>query len=79
MSHRSGVALINLTEIMNSGWRRLAHWCFVKKRALTPGRIDQMLVIISMRLKGDLKWRSVCSDPHCSVDFVLLCNLIDIN
>ena len=53
MSHRSGVALINLTEIMNSGWRRLAHWCFVKKRVLTPGRIDQMLVIISMRLKID--------------------------
>ena len=35
--------------------------------------------IISMRLKGDLNCRSACSDPHCSVDFVLLCNLIDIN
>ena len=41
MSNRSGVALINLTEIMNSGWRRLAHWCFVKKRVLTTRRIDQ--------------------------------------
>ena len=34
MSHSSGVALINLTEIMNSGWRLLAHGCFVKKRVL---------------------------------------------
>ena len=74
-----GRRLINLTEIMNSGWRRLAHWCFVKKRVLPPGRMDQMLVIISMRLKGDLNCRSACSDPHCSVDFVLWCNLIDIN
>ena len=79
MSNRSGVALINLTEIMNSGWRRLAHLCFVKKRVLTPGRMDQMLVIISMRLKGDLNCRSSCSDPPCSVDFVLLFNLIEIN
>ena len=74
-----GWRLINLTEIMNSGWWRLAHWCFVKKRVLTPGRMDQMLVIISMRLKDDLNCRSVCLDPHCSVDFFLLFNLIEIN
>ena len=75
-SHRSGVALINLTEIMNSGWRRLAHWCFVKKMVLNPGRIDQMLVIISMRLKSGQDGRS-SSSVHPVLDMTwMVCPVI---